>query len=132
MSEQQIRNSRHTSVAYHTLLPVGYGECAGLACTTSISVVRTVQMWPGGFKARFHQWSQDEGAQMSIDKTTKLTSTRSEENANLLLQIGWTLLLVVDRREGAYQWLLYQFGWQREGEPPEITFTGVEGGPDPF
>lgn len=69
---------------------------------------------------------------MSIDKTTKLTSTRSEENANLLLQIGWTLLLVVDRREGAYQWLLYQFGWQREGEPPEITFTGVEGGPDPF
>jgi hypothetical protein len=58
---------------------------------------------------------------MSIDKTTKLTSTRSEENANLLLRVGWTLLLVAGRREGAYQWLLYQFGWQREGEPPEIT-----------
>lgn len=54
---------------------------------------------------------------MSIDKTTKLTSTRSEENANLLLRVGWTLLLVADRQEGAYQWLLYQFGWQREGEP---------------
>jgi hypothetical protein len=69
---------------------------------------------------------------MSIDKTTKLISTRSEENANLRLPIGWTLLLVADHKEGAYQWLLYQFGRQREGEPPEITFTGVEGGPDQF
>lgn len=69
---------------------------------------------------------------MSIDKTTKLTSTRSEENANLLLRVGWTILLIADRQEGTYQWLHYQFGWQREGEPPEITFTGVEVGPDPF
>ncbi|MGY2257941.1 hypothetical protein [Pseudomonas sp. SDO55104_S430] len=61
-----------------------------------------------------------------------MISTRNEENANLLLQVGWTLLLIADRQEGAHQWLLYQFGWQREGEPPEITFTGVEGGPDPF
>jgi len=70
--------------------------------------------------------------QMSIGETTKLISTRSEENANLLLRAGWTLLLIADRQEDGYQWLLYQFGWQQDGEPPEITFTGVEGGPDPF
>jgi hypothetical protein len=69
---------------------------------------------------------------MSIDNTTQLISTRNEENANLLLRVGWTLLLVADRQEGAYQWLHYQFGWQRTGEPPEITLTGVEGSPDPF
>lgn len=69
---------------------------------------------------------------MSIDKTKKLISTRSEENANLLLRAGWTLLCIADRQEGASQWLLYQFGWQRKGEPPELRFTGVEGGPDPF
>ncbi|MCF4985173.1 hypothetical protein L6218_19055 [Pseudomonas syringae pv. syringae] len=69
---------------------------------------------------------------MSIEKTTKLISTRNEENANLLLRVGWTLLLVADRQEGAHQWLYYQFGWQRAGEPPEVTFTGVEPGPDPF
>lgn len=69
---------------------------------------------------------------MSIDETTRLISTRSEENANRLLRAGWTLLFIADRQEGAYQWLHYQFGWQREGEPSEITFTGIEGGPDPF
>lgn len=69
---------------------------------------------------------------MSIYRTRKLISTRSEENANLLLRVGWTLLFIADRRDGADQWLLYQFGWQREGDPPEITFSGVEGGPDPF
>lgn len=69
---------------------------------------------------------------MSIEKTTRLISTRNEDNANLLLITGWTLLLVVDRREGEYQWLLYQFGWQHEHEPTELTFTGVEGGPDAF
>lgn len=69
---------------------------------------------------------------MSIGETTKLISTRSEENANLLLRAGWTLLLIADRQEEGYQWLLYQFGWQQDGEPPESAFTGVEGGPDPF
>jgi hypothetical protein len=53
-------------------------------------------------------------------------------NANLLLQVGWTLLLVADRHEGTHQWLLYQFGWQREDDPTEVTFTGVESGRDPF
>ncbi|MEE4750374.1 hypothetical protein V2K65_25890 [Pseudomonas alliivorans] len=67
---------------------------------------------------------------MSIGDTTKLISTRSEENANLLLRAGWTLLFIADRQEDGYQWLLYQFGWQQDA--PEITFTGVEGGPDPF
>ncbi|KGS14569.1 hypothetical protein [Pseudomonas coronafaciens] len=69
---------------------------------------------------------------MSIDKTTRLMTTRSEVNANLLLKAGWTLLLVADRREGEYQWFDYQLGWQHPEEPPEIRFTGVEGGPDPF
>ncbi|QHF00515.1 hypothetical protein LCG56_27420 (plasmid) [Pseudomonas cannabina pv. alisalensis] len=69
---------------------------------------------------------------MSIDKTTRLISTRSEINANLLLRAGWTLLLVADRREGEYQWLLYQLGWQHEHDPVEVLFTGVERGPDPF
>ncbi|PHN27125.1 hypothetical protein [Pseudomonas sp. ICMP 561] len=69
---------------------------------------------------------------MSIDKTTQLISTRSEINANLLLRAGWTLLLVADRQEGEHQWLLYQFGWQQEHDPVEVTFTGIEGGPDPF
>jgi hypothetical protein len=39
---------------------------------------------------------------MSIEKTTRLISTRSEVNANTLLRAGWTLLLVADRREGEY------------------------------
>jgi hypothetical protein len=69
---------------------------------------------------------------MNIKKTRKLISTTSEENANLLLRVGWTLLLVADRHEGNNQWLLYQFGWQREDNPPEVKFVGVEGGPDPF
>lgn len=69
---------------------------------------------------------------MSIDKTSRLISTRSEINANLLLRAGWTLLLVADRQEGEYQWLLYQFGWQHDYDPLEVKFTGVEGGPDPF
>ncbi|WP_019437761.1 hypothetical protein [Pseudomonas putida] len=42
---------------------------------------------------------------MSIEKTKRLISTRSEVNANLLLTAGWTLLLVVDRQEGEYQWV---------------------------
>lgn len=37
---------------------------------------------------------------MSIDKTTQLISTRNEENANPLLRVGWTLLLIVDRKKG--------------------------------
>ncbi|WP_410480349.1 hypothetical protein [Pseudomonas sp. DCA-1] len=69
---------------------------------------------------------------MTIAQTKKLISTRSEENANRLLSAGWTLLLVADRSEGKHQWLVYQLGWQREGEPADITFTGVEPGPDPF
>lgn len=69
---------------------------------------------------------------MSIEKTRQLISTTNEENANLLLKVGWTLLLVVDRNEGAHQWLVYQFGWQRGDEPSEISFTGCEAGPDPF
>ncbi|WP_125919897.1 MULTISPECIES: hypothetical protein [Pseudomonas] len=75
----------------------------------------------------------DEGSFIvGIDQTKRLISTRSEENANRLLRAGWTLLLVADRREGEYQWLIYQLAWQRDGEPLEITFTGVEPGPDPF
>lgn len=69
---------------------------------------------------------------LSIEKTTKLISTRSEENANRLLLAGWTLLLVADRYQGEYQWVHYLFGWQHESEPREITFIGVEEGPDPF
>lgn len=69
---------------------------------------------------------------MTIDQTKRLMSTRSEENANLLLRAGWTLLLVADRQEGKHQWVVYQLAWQREGIPVEITFTGVEPGPDPF
>ncbi|KQN42147.1 hypothetical protein ASE98_13145 [Pseudomonas sp. Leaf48] len=69
---------------------------------------------------------------MGIEQTRTLISTRSEENANRLLTAGWTLLLVADRCEGEHQWLVYQFAWQREGEPVEITFTGVEPGPEAF
>ena len=69
---------------------------------------------------------------MAIDQTKRLISTRSEENANQLLRAGWTLLLVADRKEGTHQWLVYQLAWQRESDPVEITFTGVEPGPDPF
>ena len=69
---------------------------------------------------------------MSIERTKKVTSTRSEINANTLLAAGWTLLLVTDRREGQYQWLLYVLGWQRDEQPPEIAFTGYEEGPAPF
>lgn len=69
---------------------------------------------------------------MSIERTKRLTSTRSEENANRLLRAGWTLLLVADRCEGEHQWLVYQLAWQHEDEPVDITFTGVEPGPDPF
>ncbi|KAA0943667.1 MULTISPECIES: hypothetical protein [Pseudomonas] len=69
---------------------------------------------------------------MAIDQTKRLISTRSEENANQLLRAGWTLLLVADRKEGKHQWLVYQLAWQRESDPVEITFTGVEPGPDPF
>ncbi|MNI90650.1 hypothetical protein D3C76_1665010 [compost metagenome] len=69
---------------------------------------------------------------MGIEQTKTLISTESEENANRLLRAGWTLLLVADRREGGYQWLIYQLAWQREGEPAEITFTGVEPGPEAF
>ncbi|MFJ5235190.1 hypothetical protein ACIP86_00285 [Pseudomonas neuropathica] len=43
---------------------------------------------------------------MSIDKATELVTTRSEENTNLRLRVGWTPLLVADRQEGACQWLL--------------------------
>lgn len=69
---------------------------------------------------------------VGIEQTKRLISTRSEENANRLLMAGWTLLLVADRCEGKHQWLFYQLAWQHEGEPVEITFTGVEPGPDPF
>ncbi|MFV7430163.1 hypothetical protein ACNPNU_00725 [Pseudomonas shirazica] len=69
---------------------------------------------------------------MSIDKTTRLISTRSEVNANQLLTAGWTLLLVADRQQGEHQWVQYVFGWQRETEPAEVTFHGFEDGPDPF
>ncbi len=69
---------------------------------------------------------------MGIEQSKTLISTRSEENANRLLRAGWTLLLVADRCEGQHQWLLYQLAWQREGEPVEITFTGVEPGPEAF
>lgn len=69
---------------------------------------------------------------MTIGKTSRLISTGSEENANRLLKAGWTLLLVADRKDGNHQWLIYQFGWQREGDPAEITFIGIEPGPDPF
>jgi hypothetical protein len=62
---------------------------------------------------------------LSIDETTRLITTRSEVNANLLLKTGWTLLLVADRREGEYQWFDYQLCWQHPEEPPEIRFTGV-------
>lgn len=70
--------------------------------------------------------------QVSIEKTKRLISTRSEVNANLLLTAGWTLLLVVDRQEGEYQWVQYQFGWQHDSEPRDITFTCVEDGPPAF
>jgi hypothetical protein len=69
---------------------------------------------------------------MNIDKTTRLIRTRSEENANLLLRVEWTILLIADSQEDAYLWLHYQFGWPREGELPELTVIGVEGGTDPF
>lgn len=69
---------------------------------------------------------------VGIEKTKRLISTRSELNANLLLSAGWTLLLVADRQEGEYQWVQYQFGWQHESEPKDITFTGVEDGPPAF
>lgn len=69
---------------------------------------------------------------MSIEKTKRLISIRSEVNANLLLTAGWTLLLVVDRQEGEYQWVQYQFGWQHDSEPRDITFTCVEDGPPAF
>ncbi len=69
---------------------------------------------------------------VGIEKTTRLISTRSEVNANLLLTAGWTLLLVADPQEGEYQWVQYQFGWQHEGEPRDIAFTGVEDGPPEF
>ncbi|MEZ1440874.1 hypothetical protein QVM41_31995 [Pseudomonas shirazica] len=69
---------------------------------------------------------------MSIDKTTRLISTRSEVNANHLLTAGWTLLLVADRHQGEHQWVHFVFGWQHNSEPREITFHGVEDGPDPF
>ncbi|WP_177454487.1 hypothetical protein [Pseudomonas sp. Irchel 3E13] len=69
---------------------------------------------------------------MSIEKTTRIISTRSEENANQLLSAGWALLLVADRHQDQYQWVLYVLGWQHETEPREITFHGVEDGPDPF
>ncbi|WP_213879543.1 hypothetical protein [Pseudomonas sp. dw_358] len=79
-------------------------------------------------------WTEEESETMTLDivKTTRLTRTTSEEKANRLLSTGWTLLLVADRREGEHQWLLYQLGWQQPGEPPEITFSGVEEGPDLF
>ena len=47
---------------------------------------------------------------VGIEKTTRLISTRSEVNANLLLIAGWTLLLVADRKEGEYQWVQYKIG----------------------
>lgn len=69
---------------------------------------------------------------MTIEKTKTLVSTTSQVNANRLLDAGWTLLLVSDRREGQHQWVTYLFGWQEDGEPREITFTGVEESPAPF
>jgi hypothetical protein len=39
---------------------------------------------------------------------------------------------VADRCEDEYQWFVYQLAWQREGEPVEITFTGVEPDPEAF
>lgn len=69
---------------------------------------------------------------MSIERTRKLRSTSSEENANRLLMAGWTLLLVADRFEGKHQWVLYLLAWQHNDEPLDITLTGVEQVPDPF
>lgn len=69
---------------------------------------------------------------MTIDRTRRLISTGSEENANLLLAAGWKLLLIADRKQDTHQWLVYQFGWQRDEDPVDVTFTGVEPWPDPF
>lgn len=40
---------------------------------------------------------------MSIDRTTRLISTRSEVSANQMLTAGWTLLRVADRHQGEHQ-----------------------------
>jgi hypothetical protein len=50
---------------------------------------------------------------------------------NRLLRAGWNLF-VADRREGEHQWLHYQLALQREDDPMEITFTGIEPGPNAF
>lgn len=43
-----------------------------------------------------------------------------------------TTAIIVGLIIGKHQWLVYQVAWQREGEPVEITFTGVELGPEAF
>lgn len=56
-----------------------------------------------------------------LELVTHLISTGSENEANRLLQVGWTLLMISDGQEEDRQSLTYHLGWQQEGEPPKIT-----------
>jgi hypothetical protein len=62
---------------------------------------------------------------MSIDKTTQLISTRNEENSNLLLRVGWTLLLVA--KELHKTSALRTCGWMciADGEPQKVPPTSL-------
>lgn len=61
-----------------------------------------------------------------IEETKIITSTGSEDNANILLKAGWTLLMVTERESNDTKWTHFVFGWQMQKAPPELRFTGVE------
>lgn len=61
-----------------------------------------------------------------IEETKLITSTGSEDNANILLKAGWTLLMVSERQANEIKWTHFVFGWQMQQPPPELRFTGIE------
>lgn len=63
---------------------------------------------------------------MLIEETKVITSTGSEENANILLKNGWRLLSVTTRSNSEMQWSHFVFGWTSELPPPELLYTGIE------
>jgi hypothetical protein len=53
---------------------------------------------------------------MTVEETTKLTSTNEENRANQLITEGWTLLLLQPIISDGDHFVRYHLGWQKNAE----------------